>query len=180
MANKMRFYVMHNSKTGDVEFVDASRGLRMKELLLNGFVNIGSGECKDVSELNRGICNNMRGLYEYQKRQNDMLKVKLEEALQKLKEVHRISGLGTGIQQSLSHSVTAPFTQGSLEDVRCQHKVFAGGQYRNANSLPLRERISANKQSQAEQEPHLIPVMRTFMDEVGFGHLVKEFWEDVN
>ena len=161
MVKKIRFYVMHNTKTGDVEFVDGSRGIRMKELLLNGFVNIGSGECKDVSELNRGICNNMRGLYEYQKRQNDILKVKLEEALQKLKEVHRISN-----------------TSSRLE-IREQHMIFDSKQY-NIDSLPLRERISAIKQSQTEQEPHLIPVMRAFVDEVGFGHLVRDFWEEVN
>lgn len=144
MANKMRFYVMHNSKTGDVEFVDASRGLRMKELLLNGFVNIGSGECKDVSELNRGICNNMRGLYEYQKRQNDTLKVKLEEALQKLKEVHRISNTSSRVE------------------IREQHVIFGGKQYNSIDFLPLRERIEATKTPSV------------------FGHLVKDFWEDVN
>jgi len=180
MDNKVRFYVMHNSKTGDVEFVDASRGLRMKELLLNGFVNIGSGECKDVSKLNRGICSNMRGMYEYQVRQNNELKIQLERAVQKLKEVHQISGLGVETQQSLSHSVTAPFTQGSLESVRCQHKMFLGKQYRDVNSLPLLERISAIETSQVQQELRPLLVQRKFVDEVGFGHLIKEFWEDVN
>ncbi len=146
MNKNIRFYVMHNSKTGDVEFVDASRGIRMKELLLNGFVNIGGGECKDVSELNRGICNNMRGLYEYQKRQNDELKVQLERALQKLKEVHRISNTSSRVQ------------------IREQHVLFEGKQYNNIDSLPLRERIEANK---GPRFGYIMP-------------LVKELWEDVN
>lgn len=145
MVKKIRFYVMHNTKTGDVEFVDGSRGIRMKELLLNGFVNIGSGECKDVSELNRGICNNMRGLYEYQKRQNDTLKVKLEEALQKLKEVHRISNTSSRVE------------------IREQHVLFEGKQYNNIDSLPLRERIEAIK---APRFGHIMPLVKEFWEDV--------------
>lgn len=122
MSKKVRFYVMHNRKTGDVEFVESGYRLRMRDMMLRGYENIGSGECKDVSELNRGICSNIRGMYEYQKRQNDELKVQLERALQKLKEVHRISGIGN----------TEP---------RNEHVPFDGKQYRSFDSLSLRERI---------------------------------------
>ena len=91
MSTDIKFYVMHDKNTGDVEFVGSGNRLRMQDLMLRGYANIGSGLCRDVSELNRGICSNMRGMYEYQNRQNNELKIQLERALQKLKEVHRIS-----------------------------------------------------------------------------------------
>ena len=174
IKDKVRFYMMYNKNTGDVEFVGSGNRLRMQDMLLRGYANIGSGECENLSELNRGICSNMRGMYEYQKRQNNELKIQLERALQKLKEVHRISGLGTGIQQSLSHSVTAPLTQES-QNVRCQHMMFGGKQYRNVESLPLRERIDIEAESH-HQTAFGPPPFR----QGRLGYLVKEFWQNVN
>lgn len=146
MANKVRFYVMHNRKTGDVEFVESGNRLRMRDMLLRGYENIGSGECKDVSELNRGICSNMRGMYEYQKRQNNELKIQLERALQKLKEVHRISGIVN----------TEP---------RNEHVPFDGKQYRSFDSLSLRERIEAVNTPHPPQAVGLLLEEKTGSDE---------------
>ncbi|MBO5008004.1 MAG: hypothetical protein J6D26_04150 [Clostridia bacterium] len=112
MENCMRFYVMYSKDNKDVEFVNAENRLRMQSLTLKGYKNIGTGEHEDLKELNRGVCSNMRGMYEFQVRQNMLLKKELERALMLLKEVHRISDLTPGIQP-LSHSVTAPLAQGS-------------------------------------------------------------------
>lgn len=145
MVNKVRFYVMHNRKTGDVEFVESGYRIRMRDMLLRGYENIGSGECKDVSELNRGICSNMRGMYEYQVRQNNELKIQLERALQKLKEVHRISDI-------LSQTET-----------RGHHMMFGGKQYDDIAPLPLRERIEIIR---ATGFGHIMPLVKEFWEDV--------------
>ena len=145
MSTDIKFYVMHDKNTGDVEFVGSSNRSRMKELMFKGYANIGSGLYRDVSELNRGICSNMRGMYEYQKRQNNELKVQLERALQKLKEVHRISNTSSRVE------------------IREQHVLFEGKQYNNIDSLPLRERIEAIK---APRFGHIMPLVKEFWEDV--------------
>ncbi len=140
-----RFYVMHNSKTGDVEFVASDNRLRMRDLLLKGYKKIGNGECEDVAKLNRGICSNMRGMYEYQLRQNNELKIQLERALQKLKEVHRISNIS------------------SQTETREQHMMFGGKQYNDIAFLPLRERIEATR---THGFGYIMPLIKEFWEDV--------------
>ena len=105
MENCMRFYVMYSKDNKDVEFVNAENRLRMQSLTLKGYKNIGTGEHEDLKELNRGVCSNMRGMYEFQVRQNMLLKKELERALMLLKEVHRISDLTPGTAVREQHKV---------------------------------------------------------------------------
>lgn len=172
MNKNVRFYVMHNRKTGDVEFVESGNRLRMRDMMLRGYENIGSGECKDVSELNRGICSNMRGMYEYQKRQSDELKVQLEIALHKLKEVHRISD-------------TAPGTE-----TRPEHMNYEGKQYNDEvekfiSSLSSKMRYAPEPIRKIVSTAEILREVKidNSKQSLGFGHIrpfIKEFWEDVN